>query len=184
MIKSGRLPLLELESEGVQMIKSKGIDCLSIFLTPESEEHFRQRLITALTVTDEEVAARLEAARVQMEAAGSSDLFDYTLTNDKLEDAYQELVALISSKRPDIIPPVDEEAAASSAAAAAPRHPVLVVAGPSPAGRAALVAQLLTSPPFVTPAMVTDRKPAKGQVSSQVKCLPWRSTRPLQRSPT
>lgn len=54
----GKLPLLELEAEGAEALKAKGVDCLTIFLAPPSEEVFDSRLRAWLTESDEEIAAR------------------------------------------------------------------------------------------------------------------------------
>ncbi len=38
VIRAGRLPLLECETDGAEMLKKRGIDCLTIFLKPPSVE--------------------------------------------------------------------------------------------------------------------------------------------------
>jgi len=55
VIKSGRLPLLELEVEGTAAVKEAGVDSLAIFLNPTSIDEFSGRLRTWLTESDEEV---------------------------------------------------------------------------------------------------------------------------------
>lgn len=40
VIHAGRLPLIECETEGAEMLKKRGIDCLTIFLKPPSVEVF------------------------------------------------------------------------------------------------------------------------------------------------
>lgn len=55
---TGKLPLLQLEAEGAEALKAKGLDCLNIFLMPPSQEAHEERVRRWLTETDEEVAAR------------------------------------------------------------------------------------------------------------------------------
>ncbi len=40
VIRAGRLPLIECETEGAEMLKKRGIDCLTIFLKPPSVDVF------------------------------------------------------------------------------------------------------------------------------------------------
>eukprot|EP00879_Flechtneria_rotunda_P024046 GHRR01025468.1.p1 GENE.GHRR01025468.1~~GHRR01025468.1.p1 ORF type:complete len:822 (+),score=235.91 GHRR01025468.1:119-2584(+) len=77
VIKSGKLPLLELEAEGAEAIKfAKSIDCLTIFLAPPSLEEHEQRLKAAITESDDEIAERQKVAAGQLTAAESSGVFD------------------------------------------------------------------------------------------------------------
>jgi guanylate kinase len=66
VIMSGKLPLLELEAEGAAAIKARGIDCLTIFLRPPSEQVFADRVTSWLTESDEEISARMERAQAQV----------------------------------------------------------------------------------------------------------------------
>jgi guanylate kinase len=66
VIMSGKLPLLELEAEGAAAIKARGIDCLTIFLRPPSEQVFADRVTSWLTESDEEISARMERAKAQV----------------------------------------------------------------------------------------------------------------------
>ena len=43
VIRAGRLPLIECETDGAEMLKKRGIDCLTIFLKPPSVEVFEVR---------------------------------------------------------------------------------------------------------------------------------------------
>lgn len=58
VIRSGKLPLLELEGEGVEMMKAQGIDCLKLFLKPPSSDVFQERLHDWLKESDKDIAAR------------------------------------------------------------------------------------------------------------------------------
>ncbi len=58
VIHDGKLPLLQMESEGLGMIKGGGVDCLSIFLMPPSVEVFRERLEAWLSEGEGDVLVR------------------------------------------------------------------------------------------------------------------------------
>jgi guanylate kinase len=68
VIKSGKLPLIELEAEGTAALKAKGIDSLAVFLQPTSTEEFKDRLLASLKEAEEEVEARMQAAAAQVSA--------------------------------------------------------------------------------------------------------------------
>ncbi|PNH05620.1 Adenylate kinase, chloroplastic [Tetrabaena socialis] len=166
VIRAGRLPLVECETEGAEMLKRRGIDCLTIFLKPPSVDVYEERLRAHLTETDEEIASRVEMARREMDAAAAAGSpFDATIVNGETEVAYEELTRLISKCRPDIIIPEEERQAEPPPP---PKQPVLVLCGPSSGGRSALARQLLNTFPdkFTAPGLTTDRKPAKGEVST------------------
>lgn len=42
--------------------KSQGVDLLSIFLQPPSEDTYKERLLAWLTESDEDIAARMDRA--------------------------------------------------------------------------------------------------------------------------
>ncbi|GLC37755.1 Adenylate kinase [Pleodorina starrii] len=165
VIRSGRLPLLECETDGAEMLKKRGIDCLTIFLRPPSLDVFEARLRRHLTESDAEISARLDMARREMDAAAApGNPFDATIVADDPDVAYAELSRLIARCRPDIILPEEERQAEPPPP---PKQPILVLCGPAAAGRSALARQLLSTFPdkFTAPGLLTDRKPGKGEVS-------------------
>ncbi len=96
MVRSSRLPLIECEVEGAEQLKRRGTDCLTVFLKPPSIETYESRLRASLTESEEEIGARLEAARRELAAAAAPDApFDATIVNDDVEDAYAQLTKLI-----------------------------------------------------------------------------------------
>ncbi|EFJ40819.1 adenylate kinase [Volvox carteri f. nagariensis] len=166
VIRAGRLPLIECETEGAEMLKKRGIDCLTIFLKPPSVQVFEARLRQYLTETDEEIAARIDMARREMEAASApGNPFDASIVIDDPQAAYDQLTRLISRCRPDIIVPEEERQAEPPPP---PKQPVLVLCGPAAGGRSALAKQLISTFPdkFTAPGLTTDRKPGKGEVST------------------
>lgn len=158
----------EVVEAGLETCPLKSLSLTLIFLQhPPGFLRFPQtRLRDHLTETDEEIAARLDMARREMEAAAAAGSpFDATIVNDDPEAAYAELTRLISRCRPDIIVPEEDRQAEPPPP---PKQPVLVLCGPSAAGRSALAKQLLSTFPdkFTAPGITTDRKPTKGEIST------------------
>lgn len=139
VIRAGKLPLLELEAEEVELVKvTKGVDCLSVFLAPPSLEVHQQRLREAATETDEEVQQRGTAVAAELGLVRSNKVFDQVLVNDDADEAYKQLKAAISRFRPDLIPPgADADDAAAAAAgqaaqqAAGTKSVIVILTGPS-----------------------------------------------------
>jgi guanylate kinase len=58
MLPAGKLPLLQLEAEGAEALKAKGVDCLAVFLMPPSQEVHEARVRRWLAESDTDIAAR------------------------------------------------------------------------------------------------------------------------------
>ena len=90
--------------------------------------------------------------------------------NDDFDHAYGQLKDMMIRYRPDVmIRDDDEDAAAAAAAAAAAPEPVLVLTGPPGSDGAAQLSASLSAAfadKFKVPQLLTDRKPAKGEVST------------------
>lgn len=114
-------------------------------------------------------------AREQLAEAEGTKMFNHTIVNRDLDESYAALKRIISTHRPDIIPPPptvphpspDDPTPVGTGSAAA-NAPVLVLAGPPGAGAVKLHEALLRMFPaaFVEPQRVTDRKPAKKEATS------------------
>lgn len=91
--RDGRVPLLELETEGALRVKRALPGAVTIFVSARVDE-LERRLRERATESAGEIGERLELARRQLEQA---DDFDYTIENDELARAVNELVALVRS---------------------------------------------------------------------------------------
>jgi guanylate kinase len=89
---SGRVPLLELETEGALRVKDKVPGATTIFISARVEE-LERRLRERATESTGEIGERIELARKQLEQA---DEFDYVIENDVLDRAIGELVQLVN----------------------------------------------------------------------------------------
>jgi guanylate kinase len=88
----GRVPLLELETEGALRVKLAVPGAVTIFISASVEE-LERRLRERATESTGEIGERIELARHQLEQA---DEFDYVIENDDLERATGELTQLVA----------------------------------------------------------------------------------------
>jgi guanylate kinase len=88
---AGRLPLLELETEGALRVKDEAPGAVTIFVSARVEE-LERRLRERATESAGEIGERIELARRQLRQA---DEFDYQIENDDLERAVGELTELV-----------------------------------------------------------------------------------------
>ncbi|HUZ98628.1 MAG TPA: guanylate kinase [Gaiellaceae bacterium] len=88
----GKVPLLELETEGALRVKGEVPGAVTIFISASVEE-LERRLRERATESTGEIGERIALARHQLEQA---DEFDYTVENDELDRAVEELTRLVS----------------------------------------------------------------------------------------
>jgi guanylate kinase len=87
----GRIPVLELETEGALNVKDDVPGAVTIFITapiPELERRLRERA----SESEGEIGERIGLARKQLAQA---DQFDYVVVNDDLERATEELEEVV-----------------------------------------------------------------------------------------
>ena len=94
----GRVPVLELETEGALRVKDQVPGAVTIFISASVEE-LEQRLRERATESAGEIGERIALARNQLEQA---DEFDYVVANDDLERAVEELTALVRGLLNDV----------------------------------------------------------------------------------
>ena len=88
--------VLEIDVQGGAQIKRLAPDCVSVFITPPSMEVLEKRLRDRGTEDDETVRKRLAAAREELPHAED---YDYIVVNDRLEDAVEDLLAILRSEK-------------------------------------------------------------------------------------
>jgi guanylate kinase len=87
----GKVPLLELETEGALRVKGEVPSAVTIFISASVEE-LERRLRERATESTGEIGERIALARHQLEQA---DDFDYVVENDELDRAVEELTRLV-----------------------------------------------------------------------------------------
>ena len=88
--------VLEIEVQGGAQIKKIMPDCVSIFITPPSLEILEKRLRKRATETEEDILKRLATAKGELKEAHN---YDYVVVNDKLEDAVEDVEAIIKAEK-------------------------------------------------------------------------------------
>ena len=89
--------VLEIELFGARQVRQADPGARLVFLAPPTWEVLEGRLRGRGTESEEAVAARLEAARVEMAAQGE---FDEIVVNTDVETAAQTLVGFLHDNTP------------------------------------------------------------------------------------
>jgi guanylate kinase len=87
--------ILDVDVQGGTQVMESEADHVSIFIAPPDLETLRQRLTGRGTETAEQIQKRLLTARVEMRAI---EHYTYCVTNDNLEQAANDLQAIISAE--------------------------------------------------------------------------------------
>jgi guanylate kinase len=90
----GKVPVLELETEGALHVKRAVPGAVTIFVSAPVEE-LERRLRERATESAGEIGERIELARRQLAQAGE---FDYVVENDRVERAVDELVGIVQQE--------------------------------------------------------------------------------------
>ena len=85
--------ILEIEVAGARQVRRAVDDALLVFLAPPSWEVLRERLLGRGTESQEAVARRLEAARLELAA---QEEFDVVVVNAEVPDTVETLVGFLS----------------------------------------------------------------------------------------
>ena len=97
MIAKGQDVLFDITIEGSLALDRKfGDDAATIFILPPSMDVLEQRLRGRGTETEEKIQLRLAQARNEIKRAGE---FEYIITNDDLERAAGDILAIIKSEK-------------------------------------------------------------------------------------
>jgi len=93
--------LLDIDVQGAAQLRARYPDAVTIFIMPPSMDVLRQRLEQRGADAPEVIEKRLANARREME---QQNCYQYTVVNDRLEDALDELLRIIGT------PPADDDA--------------------------------------------------------------------------
>ena len=91
---AGHPVVLEIELQGARQVRAALPEAVQVFIAPPSLDALRTRLIGRGTDDDDEVAARLRVAESELAA---QDEFGHVVVNDRLEDAVEQLVAIVAA---------------------------------------------------------------------------------------
>lgn len=96
-LATGRPALLEIDLQGARQVRRSMPEACFVFLAPPSWEELVRRLVGRGTESEEERTRRLETAREELRAEGE---FDTTIVNTEIHVASEQLVALMTERRP------------------------------------------------------------------------------------
>jgi guanylate kinase len=94
-VRSGAPVVLEIEVQGARQVRAAMPEAVQVFIAPPSLEALRTRLIGRGTDGSEEVERRLRVAERELAAR---DEFAHVVVNDRLEDALDRLVEIVSGE--------------------------------------------------------------------------------------
>jgi guanylate kinase len=94
--------VLEIEVQGARQVRESMPEAVQIFIAPPSEDALRTRLIGRGDTSPEDMEARLRVAHDELQARGE---FGHVVVNDRLDQAADELVALVRGRLPGDPPP-------------------------------------------------------------------------------
>lgn len=94
-INDGKICFLIIDVQGAKNIMNMRSDAVSIFLLPPSIDVLEHRLNKRQTDTPEEIKNRLELANFEL---SQSSLYQYTVVNDDLDDAVNEISQIIDKE--------------------------------------------------------------------------------------
>lgn len=105
-LKQNKLTILDIDVQGQETIKKNTKNIISIFISTSNLTILKDRLISRKTDTQEQIDKRLNNAIGEIEKISNYDFF---ITNDDLEVAFEEFYHIIKSCKNTISPSVDIE---------------------------------------------------------------------------
>jgi len=95
-LAAGHDVLLEIDWQGAQQVRAVFPQAIGVFILPPSMEELTRRLTGRGTDSAEVIARRLAVAQAEMRHVGE---FDYVIINDSLEQALDDLRAVVRASR-------------------------------------------------------------------------------------
>ena len=105
---AGRDVLLEIDWQGAQQVRKVFPQAIGVFILPPSLAALKDRLSGRGTDSAETIARRIAAARDEMRHV---DEFDYVIINDDLQQAFDNLLSVVSASRLQYINQLQRHAA-------------------------------------------------------------------------
>jgi guanylate kinase len=93
-LRAGTPVVLEIEVQGARQVRESMPEAVQVFIAPPSREALRERLIGRGTDTPDQVDERVQTAEQELMAQPE---FGHVVVNDRIEQATDELVAIVQS---------------------------------------------------------------------------------------
>lgn len=94
-LDAGRHVIMDIDVQGALQIMKHAVDAVTIFILPPNEETLRSRLYTRGTDDEATIQRRLDNAHGEI---AHLQQFDYLVINDDLEDAVEQVKAIIRAE--------------------------------------------------------------------------------------
>ena len=98
LFNQGKNPLLEIEIQGAHKVKKMYPKALWIFVYPPNLKELASRLEKRDRETTSEIAARLQAAKTELQAVTAQNLCDFYIENENLTVTVEKITAFLRSK--------------------------------------------------------------------------------------
>lgn len=95
-IEKGEIVLLEIDVQGAMQIKKNYKEAVFIFLLPPTMDELKDRITKRGTETKEDIDRRFDNAFKELDFVGEYDFF---VVNDKVENAVNDIEAIIAAER-------------------------------------------------------------------------------------
>eukprot|EP00256_Glycine_max_P059059 XP_014627452.1 guanylate kinase 2 isoform X1 [Glycine max] len=92
---AGKRCILDIDVQGARSVRASTLEAIFIFICPPSMEELEKRLRDRGTETEEQILKRLRNADAEIEQGKSSQIFDFILYNDNLEECHERLKKLL-----------------------------------------------------------------------------------------
>ena len=103
-VARGRDVVLSIDVQGARQVRRLlGTRAVLIFLLPETLQDLRRRLVRRRTESSSGLRRRLQAARRELACAR---WYDYTVVNDRLDDAVDQLEAIVTAQGCRVLGPI------------------------------------------------------------------------------
>ena len=96
LLAQGKTVILNIEVQGGKNVRRLIPEAIEIFVAPPSLEELERRLVTRGTETRDAIDRRLLIAQAELQCAAD---YDYIVINDVLEDAVEDVLAIIRASR-------------------------------------------------------------------------------------
>lgn len=96
LLAQGKTVILNIEVQGGKNVRRLIPEAIEIFVAPPSLEELERRLIKRGTETRDAIDRRLLIAQAELQCAAD---YDYIVINDVLEDAVEDVLAIIRASR-------------------------------------------------------------------------------------
>jgi len=94
-LSSGQGVVVDVDTQGAQIIKQKMPEAILIFIKPPDVEELKKRLVSRGRDPETDIEKRL--MQTQQELARMS-AYDHVVVNDKLDRAVQEIISILNDK--------------------------------------------------------------------------------------